>query len=54
MQETIKDEFDEHDNKFQHMLRELDSVKKQAYDEKCSREKAERELLDAFQKVRVA
>jgi len=50
--ESIKDEFDEPDNKFQHMLRELDSVKKQAYDETCSREKAERELLDAFQKAR--
>ncbi|KAM0890417.1 hypothetical protein ACQ4PT_027056 [Festuca glaucescens] len=45
-------EFDEPENKFQGMLRELDSVRKQAYEEICSREKAERELLEAFQKAR--
>ncbi|KAM0878662.1 hypothetical protein ACQ4PT_034736 [Festuca glaucescens] len=45
-------EFDEPENKFQCMLRELDSVRKQAYEEICSREKAERELLEAFQKAR--
>ncbi|KAM0890436.1 hypothetical protein ACQ4PT_027065 [Festuca glaucescens] len=45
-------EFDEPENKFQCMLRELDSVRKQAYEEICSREKAERELFEAFQKAR--
>ncbi|KAM0858778.1 hypothetical protein ACQ4PT_047617 [Festuca glaucescens] len=45
-------EFDKPGNKFNHMLRELESVRKQAYEEKCSREKAERELLEAFQKAR--
>ena len=49
-QETVH-EFDEGDNKFQHMLRELESVRKQAYEDNCSREKAERELFEAFQKV---
>jgi hypothetical protein len=44
----------EPDNKFQHMLRELENVTKQVHEEKCSREKTERELLEAFQKVRVA
>jgi hypothetical protein len=53
MQDIVR-EFDKPDNKFNHMLRELESVRKQAYEEKCSREKAERELLEAFQKVRVA
>uniref|UniRef100_A0A453PSC6 RING-type E3 ubiquitin transferase n=1 Tax=Aegilops tauschii subsp. strangulata TaxID=200361 RepID=A0A453PSC6_AEGTS len=48
--ETVH-EFDEGDNKFQHMLRELESVRKQAYEDNCSREKAERELFEAFQKV---
>jgi CRISPR/Cas system-associated endonuclease/helicase Cas3 len=52
MQDIVR-EFDEPD-KFQHMLWELESVRKQAYEEKCSRDKAERELLEAFQKVRVA
>lgn len=42
------------DTKFQHMLRELESVRKQAYEDKCSREKVERELFEAFQKVSVA
>lgn len=53
MQDIVR-EFDKPDNKFNHMLRELESVRKQAYEDKCSREKAERELLEAFQKVRVA
>jgi hypothetical protein len=53
MQEIVK-EFDEPENKFQCMLRELDSVWKQAYEEICSRRKAERELVEALQKVRVA
>jgi hypothetical protein len=47
-------EFVEPDKKFQHMLRELENVTKQVHEEKCSREKTERELLEAFQKVRVA
>uniref|UniRef100_A0A453PSV2 RING-type E3 ubiquitin transferase n=1 Tax=Aegilops tauschii subsp. strangulata TaxID=200361 RepID=A0A453PSV2_AEGTS len=51
--ETVH-EFDEGDNKFQHMLRELESVRKQAYEDNCSREKAERELFEAFQKARAS
>ncbi|XP_037455877.1 U-box domain-containing protein 33-like [Triticum dicoccoides] len=51
--ETVH-EFDEADNKFQHMLRELESVRKQAYEDNCSREKAERELFEAFQKARAS
>ena len=47
-------EFDEADNKWQPMIRELESVRKQAYEDNCSREKAERELFEAFQKVSVA
>ncbi|KAM0888573.1 hypothetical protein ACQ4PT_028265 [Festuca glaucescens] len=49
--ETVK-EFDEPENKFQCMLRELDSVRKQAYEEICSRRKAERELVEALRKAR--
>ncbi|KAK1677391.1 hypothetical protein QYE76_038251 [Lolium multiflorum] len=49
--EIVK-EFDEPENKFQCMLRELDSVWKQAYEEICSRRKAERELVEALQKAR--
>uniref|UniRef100_A0A453L9Z5 RING-type E3 ubiquitin transferase n=1 Tax=Aegilops tauschii subsp. strangulata TaxID=200361 RepID=A0A453L9Z5_AEGTS len=51
--EIVK-EFDEADIKFQHMLRELESVKKQAYEEKHGREKAEQDLFQAFQKARVS
>lgn len=52
MQEDVK-EYDKPDNKIQHILRELESARQQAYEEKCSREKAERELFEASQKVRV-
>ncbi|XP_039807948.1 U-box domain-containing protein 33-like isoform X2 [Panicum virgatum] len=39
---------------FQHILRELESVKQEAYEEKCRREKAERELFEALQKVQAS
>ncbi|EMS46585.1 U-box domain-containing protein 33 [Triticum urartu] len=51
--EIVK-EFDEADIKFQHMLRELESVRKQAYEEKHGREKAEQDLFEAFQRARVS
>lgn len=53
-EKEIVKEFDEPENKFQHMLQELESARKQAYEEKCSREKAEGELFEAFQKARAS
>ncbi|CAM0912623.1 unnamed protein product [Alopecurus aequalis] len=47
-------EFDEPENKIQHMLQELESLRKHAYEEKCSREKAEEELFEAFQKAQAS
>ncbi|TVU10590.1 hypothetical protein EJB05_44132 [Eragrostis curvula] len=38
-------------NNFQHILGELESARQEAYEEKCRREIAERELFEAFQKA---
>ncbi|XP_024318687.1 U-box domain-containing protein 33 isoform X1 [Brachypodium distachyon] len=51
--EDVK-EYDKPDNKIQHILRELESARQQAYEEKCSREKAERELFEASQKAQAS
>jgi len=39
---------------FQHILRELESVRQEVYEEKCRREKAERELFEALQKAQAS
>ncbi|KAJ1289029.1 hypothetical protein BS78_02G134600 [Paspalum vaginatum] len=48
--DNTKESYDSCDN-FQHVLRELESVRQEAYEEKCRREKVERELCEAFQKA---
>ncbi|CAL5080209.1 unnamed protein product [Urochloa decumbens] len=37
-----------------HILRDLESARKEAYEEKCRREKAERELFEALQKAQTS
>ncbi|CAN6214032.1 unnamed protein product [Urochloa humidicola] len=39
---------------FQHILRDLESAREEAYEEKCRREKAERELFEALQKAQAS
>ena len=50
LQDNIKESFDSCKN-FQHFLKELESARREAYEEKCRREEVERELYEAFQKV---
>lgn len=50
LQDTVEESCDSYDN-FQHILRELDSAKQEAYRERCRREKVEKELFEALQKV---
>jgi hypothetical protein len=50
LQGNVEETYESYDN-FQHILRELESVRQEAYEEKCRREKAERELFEALQKV---
>ncbi|WVZ63210.1 hypothetical protein U9M48_012859 [Paspalum notatum var. saurae] len=51
--DNTKESYDCCDN-FQHVLRELESVRQEAYEEKCRREKLERELCEAFQKAQAS
>ncbi|CAN6203854.1 unnamed protein product [Urochloa humidicola] len=48
------EEFCESYDSFQHILRDLESARKEAYEEKCTREKAERELFAALQKAQAS
>nr|CAB3452874.1 unnamed protein product [Digitaria exilis] len=48
--ENVEESCESYDN-FQYVLRELESARKEAYEEKCRREKAERELFEALQKA---
>lgn len=50
LQENINDDSCEN---FQHVLKELEIVRQEAYEEKCRREKVERVLCEAFQKVSI-
>jgi len=50
LQDNVEETSESCDN-FQHILRELESVRQEVYEEKCRREKAERELFEALQKV---
>lgn len=50
LQDNIKESYDSCVN-FQHFLKELESARREAYEEKCRREEVERELYEAFQKV---
>jgi hypothetical protein len=50
LQDNIKESYDSCMN-FQHFLKELESARREAYEEKCRREEVERELYEAFQKV---
>jgi hypothetical protein len=38
---------------FQHIMRELENARQEAYEEKCRHVKAERELFEALQKVSI-
>ncbi|XP_062199347.1 U-box domain-containing protein 33-like isoform X5 [Phragmites australis] len=49
-EENVKATNESYDN-FQHILRELESVRREAYEEKCRREEAERELFAASQRA---
>lgn len=51
-QDNIKESYDSCVN-FQHFLMELESARREAYEEKCRREEVERELYEAFQKVSI-
>ncbi|KAF8675246.1 hypothetical protein HU200_047919 [Digitaria exilis] len=48
--ENVEESCESYDN-FQYVLRELECARKEAYEEKCRREKAERELFEALQKA---
>ncbi|PVH63897.1 hypothetical protein PAHAL_2G133900 [Panicum hallii] len=50
---NVEETYESYDN-FQHILRELESVRQEAYEEKCRREKAERELFEALQKAQAS
>lgn len=52
LQDNIKGSYDSCEN-FQHFLKELESTRREAYEEKCRREEVERELYEAFQKVSI-
>lgn len=51
-QDNVKEPYETCDN-FQHILRELESSRQEAYEEKCRRETTERELFEALQKVSI-
>lgn len=52
-QDNVREPDETCDN-FQNILTELESSRQEAYEEKCRRERAERELFEAFQKVSIS